>query len=60
MQSTARHMRFIQELLSYGTFGLWGAFLANAQEILVSKKMMQTTKEGYELQQANLPNVIVI
>ena len=47
-------------ILSYGTFGLWGAFLANAQEILVSKKMMQTTKEGYELQQANLPNVIVI
>ena len=47
-------------ILSYGTFGLWGAFLANAQEILVSKKMMETTQEGYELQQANLPNVIVI
>ena len=47
-------------IVSYGTFGLWGAFLANSQEILVSKKMVRDTKEGFELQQANLPNVIVI
>ena len=47
-------------VLSYGTFGLWGALLANPKEIIVSKNMMTETKEGYELSQAKLPYVTTL
>ena len=47
-------------VLTYGTFGLWGAFLGNAEEIIVSQHMFTETKEGYELKEANLSNVVVL
>ena len=48
-------------ILTYGTFGLWGAFLGNAaEEIIVSQHMFTETKEGYELKEANLSNVVVL
>ena len=47
-------------VLTYGTFGLWGAFLGNVEEIIVSQHMFKETKEGYELKEANLSNVVVL
>ena len=47
-------------ILSYGTFGLWGSFLSNSSEIIVSSNMMRETKEGLELSRAHLSQVTEI
>ena len=47
-------------IITYGTFGIWGAFLGNPKYIIVSQQMINQTKEGYELNQAHLSNVIII
>ena len=42
-------------ILTYGSFGVWGALLAKGGETIMSKELVQTDI-GIEISNANLPN----